>query len=211
MYGSDWKNRVRTFSWRLGERIIVCPVPGNDGAWWACIPPRRWPRPGRSSAWVTRPGSARNAGRQRIPGMSAIWPDPSSRRRRGPRRSNRCRAACGGSGPPNCSARASARPATGSRRIAGAAWPRCGPGTGRRPGRQAGDAAGSGRRRHGGPAPQGRGAGTGERGDAGGGGGRGKGPGHRPAAPVGQGGDAVCLCSMVLRPVERLVFSPKER
>ena len=97
------------FFWRLDERIIVCPVPGNDGAWWTCIPPRRWPRPGWSSAWDTRPGSARDAGRQRIPGMPAIWPDPSSRRRRGARRSNRCRAACGGSGPPNCSARASAR------------------------------------------------------------------------------------------------------
>lgn len=39
---SDWYKirrtyRVRTFSWRLDERIIVCPVPGNDGAWWTCI------------------------------------------------------------------------------------------------------------------------------------------------------------------------------
>lgn len=85
---SDWYKirrtyRVRTFSWRLDERIIVCPVPGNDGAWWTCIPPRRWPRPGWPSAWVIRPGSAWNAGRQRIPGMPAIWPDPSSRWRRG--------------------------------------------------------------------------------------------------------------------------------
>ena len=85
--------RVRTFSWRLDERIIICPAPGNDGAWWTCIPPRRWPRPGWSSAWVIRPGSAWNAGRQRIPGMPAIWRNPSSRWRRGPRRSNRCRAA----------------------------------------------------------------------------------------------------------------------
>lgn len=35
-----------------------------------------------------------------------------------------------GSGPPNCSARASERSATGSRRIARAVWPRCGPKTG---------------------------------------------------------------------------------
>ena len=81
---SDWYKirrtyRVRTFSWRLDERIIVCPVPGNDGAWWTCIPPRRWPRPGWPSAWVIRPGSAWNAGRQRIPGMPAIWRNPSSR------------------------------------------------------------------------------------------------------------------------------------
>lgn len=77
--------RVWTFSWRLDGRIIVCPVPGSGGAWWTCIPPRRWPRPGWSSAWDTRPGSARDAGRQRIPGMPAIWPGPSSRRRRGGR------------------------------------------------------------------------------------------------------------------------------
>ena len=121
--------------------------------------------------------------------MPAIWPGPSSRRRRGPRRSNRCRAACGGSGPPSCSARASARPVTGSRRIAGAAWPRCGPGTGTpaRPAvRRDRDAGGTEapRRRVEGPEP-------GERGDAGGGGGRRKGPGRRPAAPVGQGEDPV--------------------
>ena len=35
-----------------------------------------------------------------------------------------------GSGPPNCSARASVRSITRSRRIARAAWPRCSPGTG---------------------------------------------------------------------------------
>ena len=35
-----------------------------------------------------------------------------------------------GSGPPNCSARASERSSTGSGRIARAVWPRCGPRTG---------------------------------------------------------------------------------
>ena len=29
------------FFWRLDERIIVCPVPRNDGARWTCTPPRR--------------------------------------------------------------------------------------------------------------------------------------------------------------------------
>ena len=95
-----------------------------------------------------------------------------------------------GSGPPNGSARASEQSATGSGRIARAAWPRCGPRTGTPARRQASDATGSGRRRRRGPAPQGRGAGTGERGDAGGGGGRRKRPGRRPTAPVEQGEDA---------------------
>lgn len=62
--------------------------------------------------------------------MPAIWRNPSSHWRRGPRRSNRCRAACSGSGQPNGSARASERSTTGSRRIARAVWPRCGPKTG---------------------------------------------------------------------------------
>nr|WP_319020715.1 MobA/MobL family protein [Bifidobacterium subtile] len=35
------ENRVRTFSWRLNERIIICPVPRNDSARWICTPPRR--------------------------------------------------------------------------------------------------------------------------------------------------------------------------
>lgn len=103
--------------------------------------------------------------------MPAIWRNPSSLWKRGPRRSNRCRAAC-----------AEADRRTARRR------PRSGPQSGQgvsrgrhgrvaaqkqehRPGRQAGDATGSGRRRRRGPAPQGRGAGTGERGDAGVGGG----------------------------------------
>ena len=103
--------------------------------------------------------------------MPAIWTDPSSRWRRGPRRSNRCRAAC----------------AEADRRTA-RRGPRSGPQPGqgvsrgrysrvaarkqeRRPGRQASDVTGSGRRRRRGPAPAGRGAGTGERVDAGGGGG----------------------------------------
>lgn len=87
--------RVWTFSWRLDGRIFVCPVPGSGGAWWTCIPPRRWPRPGWSSAWVVRPGSARNAGRQRIgyaghmarpivppeTGAEAIEPVPGGMRR----------------------------------------------------------------------------------------------------------------------------------
>ena len=35
------ENRVRTFSWRPSERIIICPVPRNDSARWTCAPPRR--------------------------------------------------------------------------------------------------------------------------------------------------------------------------
>lgn len=35
------ENRVRTFSWRPNERIIICPVPRNDSAQWTCAPPRR--------------------------------------------------------------------------------------------------------------------------------------------------------------------------
>lgn len=66
----------------------------------------------------------------------------------------------------NCSARASELSTTGSRRIARTVWPRCGQKQGRRPGRQASAATGSGRRRR---RPADRGAGTGERGDAGGG------------------------------------------
>lgn len=99
-----------------------------------------------------------------------------------------------GSRPPNGSARTSERSTTGSRRIARAAWPRCGPGTGTpaRPTSLRRDEAGM-------PGPSamtwrrcaaGRGAGTGERVDEGGGGGRRKRPGRRPAAPVEQGEDA---------------------
>ena len=121
---------LRTFSWRLNERIIIYSAPRNDNARWTCTSPRRWPRPRWSSTWVIRPGSAWSAGWQRIPDMPAIWRNPSSHWRRGPRRSNWCRAACSRSRPPNCSARASARSTTGSRRIARAVWPRCGPKTG---------------------------------------------------------------------------------
>ena len=35
------ENRVRTFSWRLNERIIICSVPRKDSARWSCISPRR--------------------------------------------------------------------------------------------------------------------------------------------------------------------------
>ena len=104
--------------------------------------------------------------------MPAIWRNPSSRWRRGPRRSNWCRAACG---------RAGRRTARRGHR----SGPQLGQGVSRgrhgrvaarkqerRPSQQASDATGSGRRRRRGPAPQGRGAGTGERVDAGGGGGR---------------------------------------
>ena len=64
-----------------------------------------------------------------IPGMPAIWPNPSSHWRHGEGQSNRCRVACR-SGPPNSSARASARCMAGSGRTARAAWPRCSPKTG---------------------------------------------------------------------------------
>ena len=96
-----------------------------------------------------------------------------------------------GSGPPNRSARASERSATGSRRIARAAWPRCGPKTGTpaRPTSQRCDGIET-------PAtPRPRAAGSRSRN-------RGnalmrevvevaeKRPGRRPAAPVEQGEDA---------------------
>ena len=32
---------LRTFSWRLNERIIVCSVSRNDSVRWGCISPRR--------------------------------------------------------------------------------------------------------------------------------------------------------------------------
>ena len=32
---------LRTFSWRLNERIIICSVPRKDSARWSCISPRR--------------------------------------------------------------------------------------------------------------------------------------------------------------------------
>ena len=64
-----------------------------------------------------------------IPGMPAIWPNPSSHWRPGEGQSSRCRVACR-SGPPNSSARASARCMAGSGRTARAAWPRCSPKTG---------------------------------------------------------------------------------
>ena len=35
------ENRAQTFSWRLSERIIICPVPRNDGMRWNCTSPRR--------------------------------------------------------------------------------------------------------------------------------------------------------------------------
>ena len=122
--------------------------------------------------------------------MPAIWRNPSSRWKRGPRRSNRCRAACAEAG------RRTARRGRRRGQSLGQGVSRGRHGRvaarkqERRPGRQASDATGSGRRRRRGPAPQGRGAGTGERGDAGGGGGRRKRPGRRPMAPVEQGEDA---------------------
>ena len=36
-----WRLGLRTFSWRLNERIIICSVPRNDSAWWSCTSPRR--------------------------------------------------------------------------------------------------------------------------------------------------------------------------
>ena len=103
--------------------------------------------------------------------MPAIWRNPSSRWRRGPRRSNRCRAACAEAGRRTArrGRRSGPQPAQGVSR--GRHGRAAAQEQGRRPGRQASDATGSGRRRRRGPAPQGRGAGTGERGDAGGGGG----------------------------------------
>lgn len=103
--------------------------------------------------------------------MPAIWTDPSSHWRRGPRRSNRCRAACAEAGRRTArrGRRHDPQPGQGvSRGRHGRVAARK---QGRRPGRQASDATGSIRRRRRGPAPQNRGAGTGERGDAGGGGG----------------------------------------
>ena len=131
-----------------------------------------------ATARATRPGSAWNVGLRRIPGMPVVWRNPSSHWRQGPRRSSWYWAACGGSRPPNGSARASEPSTTGSRRtqrgrhgraatqeqerraerrgrVRAAAKPEC-------RGRQ---------RRHSGAVPQDRGTGAGERVDAGGGGG----------------------------------------
>ena len=69
-----------------------------------------------ATARATRPGSAWNVGLRRIPGMPAVWRNPSSHWRQGPRRSSWYWAACGGSRPPNGSARASEPSTTGSRR-----------------------------------------------------------------------------------------------
>ena len=96
---SDWYKirrtyKVRTFSWRLDERIIVCPVPGNDGAWWTCIPPRRWPRAERLGYPTGQclecrpakdPGYAGHMAKSIIPletGTKAIEPVPGSMRRK---------------------------------------------------------------------------------------------------------------------------------
>lgn len=90
--------------------------------------------------------------------MPAIWRNPSSHWRRGPRRSNRCRTARSG-------------PQLGQGVSRGRYGRVAAQKQERRPDQQASDATGSGRRRRRGPAPADRGAGTGERGDAGGGGG----------------------------------------
>ena len=62
-----------------------------------------------------RPGSARNAGWRRIPGMPVVWPNPSSRWRQGPRRSNRCRAAEAGRRTVRRGRRSGPRPGRGVR------------------------------------------------------------------------------------------------
>ena len=36
-----WGRGLRTFSWRLSERIFVCSVPKNGSVRWSCISPRR--------------------------------------------------------------------------------------------------------------------------------------------------------------------------
>ena len=60
---------------------------------YSATPMTRW-----SSTWVIRPGSVWNAGWRRIPGMPAIWRNPSSRWKRGPRRSSWCWTACAEAG-----------------------------------------------------------------------------------------------------------------
>lgn len=103
--------------------------------------------------------------------MLAIWPNPSSHWRQGPRRSNWCWAACAEAGRPTARREHRSGPQLGQGVPRGRHGRAATQEQERRPGRQASDATGSIRRRRRGPAPQGRGAGTGERVDAGGGGG----------------------------------------
>ena len=121
---------LRTFSWRLSEKFSACSVLRNVRGRWSCISPRRWQRPRWWIIWNIRPGSVWNVGWRRIPGMPAVWPNPSSRWRHGGRRLNWFGVACDRSRPPNSSARASARCITGAGRTGRAAWPRCSFGTG---------------------------------------------------------------------------------
>lgn len=55
-------NRVRTFSWRLNERTITCPVPRNDSARWTCAPHADGHGPG---------GEAPGSSDQAVPGTLA--------------------------------------------------------------------------------------------------------------------------------------------
>ena len=109
--------------------------------------------------------------------MPAIWRNPSSHWRRGPRRSNRCRTVRRG-------------PQLGQGVSRGRYGRVAAQKQERRPDQQASDATGSGRRRRRGPAPADRGAGTGERGDAGGGGGSQKKTRAPTCGAVEQGEDA---------------------
>lgn len=64
------------FSWRLNERIFVCPVPKNDSVRWNCIPPRRGQRP----RWYGPGGRAPGLSDQAVTGTLAgkgfpvCWP-----------------------------------------------------------------------------------------------------------------------------------------
>ena len=55
------------FSWRLNERIFVCPVPKNDSVRWNCIPPRRGQRP----RWYGPGGRAPGLSDQAVTGTLA--------------------------------------------------------------------------------------------------------------------------------------------
>ena len=133
---------------------------------------------------------------ERIPGLLAVWPNPSSHWRQGPRRSNWCWAACAEAGRPTARREASERSTTGSWRTAEGGMAALRPrnrnaGQANKPAPRRSRNAGAGCDDAEALRRQGRGAGAG--------GTRRRGrwwrsrrkrPGRRPAAPVEQGEDA---------------------
>ena len=74
--GKVYLSGMLAFSWRLNERIFVCPVPKNDSVRWNCIPPRRGQRP----RWYGPGGRAPGLSDQAVTGTLAgkgfpvCWP-----------------------------------------------------------------------------------------------------------------------------------------